>query len=45
MNQPAPRIAIEDIADLSEPTYPFGLGAGDAMDVSLMDVIIAIVTG
>ena len=38
-----PQLAIEDIADLPDPVSPFALSDGGELDISLMDVVIAII--
>lgn len=38
------QLSIDDIADLNDATSLFGLNDGDALDISLMEVVIAIVT-
>ncbi|EQB18317.1 hypothetical protein [Sphingobium lactosutens] len=38
-----PQLAIEDIADLSDPISPFALSDAGELDISLMDVVIAII--
>lgn len=38
-----PQLAIEDIADLPDPVSPFALLDGGELDISLMDVVIAII--
>lgn len=43
MPQPPIQLAIEDIADLPEGMSLFGVADGDALDISLMDVVIAII--
>lgn len=43
MPQTVPQIAIDDIADLSAGTSLFGLQDNDVLDISLMDVVIAII--
>ena len=43
MPHSVPQLAIEDIADLPDAVSLFGLADGDALDISLMDVVIAII--
>ncbi|WP_188063263.1 hypothetical protein [Sphingobium sp. KCTC 72723] len=43
MPQTVPQIAIDDIADLPAGTSLFGLQDNDVLDISLMDVVIAII--
>ncbi|HUD93179.1 hypothetical protein [Sphingobium sp.] len=43
MPQTPIQLAIEDIADLSERMSLFGIVDGDTLDISLMDVVIAII--
>ena len=43
MPHSVPQLAIEDIADLPDAVSRFGLADGDALDISLMDVVIAII--
>ncbi|WIW88762.1 MULTISPECIES: hypothetical protein [unclassified Sphingobium] len=43
MPQTMAQLAIEDIADLPDGASLFGLADGDALDISLMDVVIAII--
>lgn len=38
------QLAIDDIADMDGATSLFALQGDDALDISLMDVVIAIVT-
>ena len=37
------QLAIDDIADLPNGTSLFGLQDGDVLDISLMDVVIAVI--
>ena len=43
MTHTTAQLAIDDIADLGEGASLFGLTDGDALDISLMDVVIAII--
>lgn len=43
MPQAVPQLAIDDIADLPAGASLFGLQDGDVLDISLMDVVIAII--
>ncbi|MCC4258170.1 MULTISPECIES: hypothetical protein [Sphingobium] len=43
MTNIVPPLAIEDIPDLSDLISPLGLSDGGALDISLMDVVIAII--
>lgn len=43
MPQTVTQLAIDDIADMGEGASLFGLTDGDALDISLMDVVIAII--
>ena len=43
MPQTVPQLAIDDIADLSGEVSLFGLQDGDVLDISLMDIVIAII--
>lgn len=44
MPQESPQLAIDDIADLPAAASLFGLQDGDALEISLMDVVIAVIT-
>lgn len=37
------RIDIDDIADMTVAHSLFGLGEGDTLDISLMDIVIAVI--
>jgi hypothetical protein len=38
------QLAIDDIDDMSSAASLFGLNHGDALDISLMDIVIAVIT-
>lgn len=38
------QLAIDDIADLADGFGPWGLEDGDALEISLMDVVIAVIS-
>lgn len=44
MPQEISQLAIDDIADLPDIGSLFGLQDGDALEISLMDVVIAVIT-
>lgn len=43
MTNQVTQLTIDDIADLSDKSSLFGLEDGDVLEISLMDVIIAVV--
>lgn len=44
MKQDAVQLTIDEIPDLGEGASLFGLQDGDALEISLMDVVIAVIT-
>lgn len=43
MKQDIVQLSIDDIPDLGEGVSLFGLQDGDALEISLMDVVIAVI--
>lgn len=43
MSEPVIQLAIEDIADLNVGASLFGLEDRDALEISVMDVVIAVI--
>lgn len=44
MQEDITQLSIEDIADFGQAASLFGLGDGDALEISLMDVVIAVIS-
>ncbi len=43
MQEDITQLSIEDIVDFGETAGLFGLGVGDALEIGLMDVVIAVI--